>query len=204
MCAKKLSQASKNILTREMAHKSLSPFYDDIIAVIQTGLNKFMDFDGLPRACARPRTLANVLNDCICSEAVIRFHDMPEVKDIDDYEGHLFVFQGLAALRFKKVDGAQIPSNVPTERQADIELQQLEIPGCTFPTLLNVGYEPNILYTEIKSVSLSCRRNRSLLWEIPLVNDMTAYMFDNEGKAQPTTKAAPIVRPKLIGKVANG
>jgi hypothetical protein len=110
------------------------------------------------------------------------------------------VFSGLAAIRFKKVDSELAPRNVKTNRQIRIADQQLELDGIECPTVLNLGYEPNILFTEIVAVSLSCRRGRHTVWEISLAETVTAYLFDHKGNAAPT--GAPVVRSKLVGKVA--
>jgi hypothetical protein len=198
-----LRRPRKNILTRDKAHELLQPFYDDLVEIMQKGLNKFMTLPDDLRDRARPRTLANVLNDCICREAVDRFDKETLVRVVDDWEGYLFVFHEQAVLRFKKVSSTLRPSNVPTGRQVDIGWQQCEIDGVETPTLVNVGYEPNVIFTEIKTCGLSCRKGESVLWVIPLVDDMQAFLLDNGGNVV-TPTSGPVVRPKLTGKAANG
>ncbi len=197
-----LHRQVKNILTRDQAQELLEDYIDELIKCVQVGLDTFMSFypDEL-RKLSQPRTFANVLNDAVCHEAVRVFgdgHDKNVVVN-DDYHGHLFVFFGRAAIRFKMVGPALDPRNVRTGRQNKIADQQLELDGVDRLTFLNLGYQPNVLFTEILAVSLSCRR-RYLMWEIPLAHALTAYLFDQNGNVAPM--GTPVVRPKLTGKVA--
>ena len=198
---KNLRRPRKNILTREKAGELLQPYYDDFVACVQAGLNQFSDLPNSLRVISRPRTLANLLNDAIRSDAEKRFLNDVQVLMNLQHEGAIFIFAGKVAIRFKKVDADGMPRNVPTGRQHSISEQQLELSGITVPTVVNLGYRPNILFTEILSVSLICRRHKELLWEIPLADQLQGYLFNNEGEAQPV--GAPVVRPKLIRKAAN-
>jgi hypothetical protein len=120
----------------------------------------------------------------------------------DDYDGLLVIVEQKAVLRFKKVDGSRAPSNILTERQGRIAGQQLEFDDIARPTVVNVGYQPNALFTELKSVSLGCRLGDSELWEIPLVNDVQGYILDNNGNARTKTSDPPVVRSSLKGQAA--
>ncbi len=196
-----LRRPRKHILTRDQADELLKPYYDDLLACVQAGLNLFSELPDSLRAITRSRTLANLLNDAIRKDAEKRFQDDSHVSMNLEHEGALFIFAEKIAVRFKKVGAELVPRNVPTGRQRNIADQQLELPGITIPTVVNLGYRPNILFTEIQSVSLFCRRHSHLLWAIPLADRMQAYLFNNAGEAQPI--GAPVVRPKLTSRVAN-
>lgn len=195
-----LRRPRNRILTREQADEILKPYYDDLLRCVQSGLDQFLQLPDSLRAVSRPRTLANLLNDTIRSDAVRRFQDDVQVSMNLEHEGALFIFAEKIALRFKKVDADLMPRNVRTARQHDIAEQQLELSGVTIPTVVNLGYQPNVIFTEIRSVSLICRRHRNLLWQIPLADELQGYLFNNEGEAQPV--GTPVVRPKLTRKVA--
>ena len=197
---KNLRRPKNRILTRDQAHEALKDYYDDLIKCVQNGLNLFLELPDSLRAISRPRTLANLLNDAIRSDAEKQFQDDAQVSMDLGHAGALFIFDGKIAVRFKKVDADLMPRNVPTGRQHNISEQQLELPGVTIPTVVSLGYQPNIIFTEIRSVSLICRRHKTLLWQIPLVDNLQGYLFNSEGEAQPI--GAPVVRPKLIRKGA--
>ncbi len=197
-----LHRQRNKILTRDHAHDLLQSYYDDFVQCVQAGLNTFISFYPAElRKLSQQRTLANVLNDAVCDEAMRSFGGGQDGNVVvnEDHHGKLFVFFGSAAIRFKKVDSKLAPRNVRTGRQVKISYQQLELDGIERPTVLNLGYEPNILFTEIVAVSLSCRSNRHIVWEIPLAETVTAYLFDHKGNVPAI--GAPVVRSKLVGKV---
>lgn len=187
-----LGRNRKNILSRENAQKLFKDHYDDIVACVQHGLNSFANLPPAIRSNLRNRTLAGVLNDLIVKDAVRRFEGDELIQINDDCDGAFFIFSGLAALRFKKVTTFLAPSNVPTRRQLQIREQQLEFEGISRPTVVNVGYQLNSIWTDVTGVTLFCRRGGSIVWKIPVAGDLQSYMFDADGNARPTT--APIVR----------
>lgn len=193
---KNLRRTRKNILSRDAAHALLNPHYDDLLNAIQKGLNEFALLASPLRLRARHRTLAGLLNDCICYEASHIFEGVEGALPYEDYESWFFLFGEKAALRFKKVGESLQPSNIQTRRQQRIGDQQGELPGVEIATVVNVGYKANKLFTEIKSVGLSCFYGDSLLWEIPLADAMQAYIFDNDGNAN--TIGAPVVHAKIM------
>src|SRR4051794_32615909 len=95
----------KNLLTLEEGQKVLEPYIDDFNLAIRRGLTSYQQIPPLIRAQFRPRTAATTLNDLVVADAIRRFegHE-PEIVINEDFEGALFIFQGRATVRFKKVN----------------------------------------------------------------------------------------------------
>jgi hypothetical protein len=196
-----LRRRRDRILRRDDAHKLLKDFYDDFTSAATHGLNQLASIPPAIRGPLKPRTLANVLNDHIVENAIRLFDSSPGWKINQDFDGTFFVFGERAALRFKKVEGAQSPSNVRTDRQVDIGYQ-MEVVGIQSATYINIGYEVNQTWTGLKSVSLSCFRGASLVWSIPISEQIEAFLFDHEGNATESPK--PVVRAAGKEKKLNG
>ena len=114
-----LGRSRENILTRESGHSLLNDLYDDFGLSIKSGLNNFGKLPPEIRADMRNRTLAGTLNDLIVQDAIRRFDKAVGISLDEDCDGALFIVQGKAALRFKKVGKPLIPKNALTERRED-------------------------------------------------------------------------------------
>ncbi len=197
-----LQRSKEKLLSQEEAWDILNPMADRIVKSVQEGLNHFSEgLSGPLRQRLRPRSFSSSLNDCIVYEASQIFAEVEGVQVFEECESTWFLFSPRAVLRFKKVDESETPRNFPTRRQSKITYQQHEFSVCdSKPTVINIGYQPNKFFTEIKSVSLSCHDGSYVCWQLPLAGEISTFMFDQNLDVKPAS--APSVIPTLKRKKA--
>jgi hypothetical protein len=180
------------MLSRDKAFDLVMPFELDFVAAVQTGIDAMATLTATQRRPLRKRTLANMLNDYIVDDATQRLHDTKSVK-LDTELGFTTFLIGSAAVRIKKVDKKGRYSNYPTQQQIDLLYQRI-FPDVELLTQVIFGYRLDELWREIKQVSFVCWNGNRRHWEIPVADDLHAYLPTIA--AQEAAARQSLVRPK--------
>jgi hypothetical protein len=180
------------MLSRERAFDLVMPFEDDFVAAVQVGIDSMATLSPAQRLPLSKRTLANMLNDYIVTDATQRLHDNKAVK-IDTELGFTTFLIGSAAVRIKKIDKKGRYSNYPTQQQIDLLYQRI-FPDVELLTQVIFGYRLDDLWREIKQVSFVCWNGNRRHWEIPVADDLHAYL--PAIAAQEAAARETLVRPK--------
>jgi hypothetical protein len=196
---RRLRKASESILGRDDAFDLLKPYYDEFEAAVQNGLDAYGRESPEFLARLTPRTKACILNDCVAGDLEQQLLGHAAVRINEDFGFKVFVFDGRAALRVKKVDEHDQPKNAETDQQTSLEAQQLELPGFPRAKWVTLGYHLDLLWEKALWVHLICRENGERRWVLPVTSDpIQARLFPDRPDQQTTPKAR--VRSKLRGK----
>lgn len=114
-----------------------------------------------------PRTKSSMVRDLIVAKVKEKFASIPGATLIET-RYHFFLRIQKFLIRFKKLDVNRLPQNYRTKQAVALEAQELDLPGIEGAIYLNAGYNTDATGTKILSAFLTCQRNRSNDWELPL------------------------------------
>lgn len=145
------------------AIKALGSHLGEIRKSIHEGWGMLDEVPWNVRQAMSPRSRANLVHDLIVDRASRRLP--AEIVDLSDLK--LFVFDGKAALRFKKFGDDYISRNQPTKQVERFRAQE-QMPG--FPPFMNLeaGYILDRYTSEITSTHLVCPNGKGVYWELGL------------------------------------
>lgn len=182
------------LLTRDEAKELLSPLAEDwLMPSLQFGLDRMAELPPNLRVPLGKRELAAMLNCYVVDDAKKHVDLVSGVRLHEDHGFPTFVVEGKASLRIKKINNEGKPSNYPTKQQREVQYQ-MELPGIGPATWVTFGYRLDELWREIKQVSFVCWRGNHLRWEIPVADDLSAYLPTIAAEERRARRA--VVRPK--------
>jgi hypothetical protein len=144
------------------------------------------------------RTSGSLIHDLIKSRVKQEFHVDPNVR-ADEFNGIFgLLISKKIFIRFKKLNFDMKASNVETEQVVLFKRQQLELEGLGRPTMLTAGYIPDVTWTAIENIFLTCQQNDTVIWHKNLKtesNQSSIFSESSETKENQQT-TTPLVRLK--------
>ena len=196
MSGNNLSHGARNILGREEALQLLSPHMDCLVGAPLAALELFQTLTPLQLGPMRSRTTKGILNDATVATAIKMLDGVPGVVPNDDYEGTFLIFSGQIALRYKWIDRSDRTRNVPTDRQKEVDCQQLQYEGKSGLTWLTFGYRLDDAWQSFAQMKILCRRGDSILWHIQISEFANEQVLPLQQPA-PDAVVGPAVRSKI-------
>jgi len=197
------------VLPKQEASKLLGPHYDSIILCFKDAWKSWEKFGELAPTCKKPldsTTRANFIWNHVKENVKKRFKKVAGA--IIRERGRLFALDvnGVALLRFKKVDSKHRASNIPTDQQLDLQMHfrktQSVLPG--FPdeaTWLTCGYKLDELETKITDCVITCFVGGILEYVIPLGSqNVIADIFKAAEPVSSKAKVSPISAAQEVKK----
>jgi hypothetical protein len=163
------------------AREILKQHEDTIRECIQSGWNKYMQYDPLLRADHTPRTRANIVRDHIVSEVRKKFGT--NGTRLHEQSDGLFCLNvgDKILIKFKKFDEEKNSSSIPTQQAMDF-IMQYDLPGYRSVTNLIAGYDLNPSQTSINAISIACPNGSSNHWcydlQLPMAEVIPMPMDD--------------------------
>jgi hypothetical protein len=197
------------VLPKEETAKHLGPHYDRLLICIKEAWKSWEKLGELAPDCKKPldsTSRANFIWNHIKDNVKKRFKKVSGV--VIREKGRLFALEvnGVALLRFKKVDAKHRASNIPTRQQLDLQMHfrktQTVLAG--FPdesTWLTCGYALDQLETKMTDFVITCFVGGVLEYVIPFGSrNVVADVFQPSGRTARTAKVSPISAPQEVKK----
>lgn len=194
----------ERILTENEAVQLAGKYFDRIANVINSAFMDYihalneMNSIGI-KTDFKARTSASLIHDFIRTRAFEEFDDETNVK-VSEFNGIFgLLILGKIFIRFKKLGRDLSTSNVRTDQVELFDKQQLELPGLGQLTMLTAGYVPDITYTSIHNMYLTCRRDDQIVWHKDIYSDTTQVSIfkDTSMDKLQTAEEEPFVRLKV-------
>lgn len=192
------------LLSQQETAEVAGEYFSRLATVIQLAFQDYLaalkEINSLGiRTNLKARTSASLIHDFIQIRTRDEFINEGNIK-VDEFNGMFAILiSGRVFIRFKKLKPDLNTSNVKTEQVNLFNKQQLELPGLNRLTLLTAGYVPDITWTSIQNIFLTCKRGDEIIWHRDLHSE--AIQVSIFGVAEPNNRQAsegdePIVRIK--------
>lgn len=159
-------------MTEEDGRARMEAFEELFVECVKAGWQRWRDMgdrDPSIRYDLGNRSRATVVNDFICKEIQRRFADVPGANVLRIHGIHALDLGVGIVTRVKKLDEQYRSSNIHT-RHHERYMLQLSLPDLPpEATRLIVGYQLNVLETEIKDIVVTCPDGRRVLWHYSLL-----------------------------------
>ena len=191
------------ILSQQQVSDLAGTYFAPIADVIQQAFQDYLDsLRGINsmgiKTNLKARTSASLIHDFIQIRAREKFAHEPHIK-VDEFNGMFgLLISKRLFVRFKKLTPEMKTSNVSTGQTELFNKQQLEIPGTDKVTMLTAGYVPDVTWTIIQSIFLTCKINDELVWYKDLHGETSQVSFFSSDApvASASNVDEPIVRVK--------
>ncbi|WP_319568989.1 hypothetical protein [Cohaesibacter marisflavi] len=162
-------------LTEEDVKAILNPYHGTLRQLVCSAYEEFVFYKASRAERAKspvryPRTIANFVFDEIANLASSEFTLDKDVAIFEQPQTIKLLVQGQVIIRFKKGDSEGLGRNVMTQAEMDFIDPQQSLPGLPKEAeKVEITWKPNVLGTEISSVSVVSRSGSHSNWsyEIP-------------------------------------
>lgn len=181
------------------AKKLLGPYFPIFVAIIFDAWKEWHVMVADNRRLARAggtRSRASLMSDFMNDLAKEKFADVQGVV-VRDGRFTQVIFDGIVALRFKKLTMLGRTQNNPTRSQSEY-LMQIALPDFPEAIRLTLGYQLDRLGTKVQDVVLLCENGKDKLWHLSLVTGETIQAFDmfNMPEEDVAARTATRMKPK--------
>jgi hypothetical protein len=190
---------SRAIIPEIQAKELLKPYFDRLFLCVKDAWEAWEKLGRVAPELKKPldsTARANYLWNHIKSNVRRRFKDVRGVTIIEKGRTFVLSIDGVALLRFKKVDGQFRTRNVPTVRQLELQMQlksqMVELPGLPpEATWLTCGYLLDPFETTIETYVITCFVGSDRKYVIPFGGGEASIE-----KMQPAPSPVPLVPGK--------
>jgi hypothetical protein len=179
---------------------TLQPHRDSLRNVIQSAFSEWMSLTPSQLLDRSARTRASWIFDGMVKHARSSFAGVPGVELRERRNMFFLELNGKVLVRFKKLNRNRQVSNIPTAQQLTLLNQEVQLELNGIPrklTVLNAGYQLNLLQTDIENLLVTLQEGRSVTWTYALPQDVDGEAFNMTVLPQtPTSPTPPRIRAK--------
>jgi len=181
-------------LSRDDAKGFIDPYKNILNEIIELGCSDFFSLLKYSPHPIQTRAIYTLIYEFIEARAKEKLDGVNGVVLLNQNGLFLAVLQNKVILRFKKINGKKMPSNIPTHQTIAYMNQQLDLPDFSFITTLIVGYELNRFKTKLQEVTITCPNGKKNFWTFNLDGKGGAEIL--ELPISPTQTPDIPIRPK--------
>lgn len=160
------------------AERILTPYKDILSKCVFNACSDYFSLLAYVPHPIKSRTIATLIYDFIEAHAKKELDGLDGVQLLSIDGLFMAVLHDKVVLRFKKLNGNKMPSNIPTKQTLDYMNQQLDLPNMPLHASLIVGYELDRLKTKLQEVTITCPNGDKNLWSFNLHGAPGAEIID--------------------------
>lgn len=151
-------------LEQDYCMSILEPHFFRLHESWHNAFDRYQSYPAEIKAQHDDRAVTSCIHAHVIHEIRGQFAEVRGVKLLNIRRLNVLNIQNKLVLRFKKVDEAGRSSSFRTHQQENFD-KQLPLPGLPqAATRLTIGYEPDVAFSEIVRVLVSCPHGESILW----------------------------------------